>query len=156
MQVAGCRWTDFDISKVLKMPPSNPSESDLDDEPRTRSSPLTTNPIVLGLDLAFADQALENQFRKLHNKSQVFNDVRVIQCSCLFCHISQSLCSFWAPPLAYIFFLFYLKTANLPVSWYAAQSRYIFILLLLLLLPNYTCSSYWQWEFVQWRGLQLH
>ncbi|KAH7622763.1 hypothetical protein Ndes2526B_g03601 [Nannochloris sp. 'desiccata'] len=57
------------------MPAPEPPDSFLSDEPRTLSSQLTSNPIVLGLDLAFTDQALEKEFIESHNRSQVFYDL---------------------------------------------------------------------------------
>jgi hypothetical protein len=51
------------------------SASDLGAEQRTLS---TSNPVIVGLDLAFTDEALETEFVKEHNMSQVFYDVRVV------------------------------------------------------------------------------
>ncbi|KAH7617581.1 hypothetical protein NADE_003989 [Nannochloris sp. 'desiccata'] len=64
------------------MPAPEPPDSFLSDEPRTLSSQLTSNPIVLGLDLAFTDQALEKEFIESHNRSQVFYDAcyRLLAC----------------------------------------------------------------------------
>ncbi|KAH7617583.1 hypothetical protein NADE_005341 [Nannochloris sp. 'desiccata'] len=55
------------------MSTSQPKESELADKARTLNC-SSSNPIVLGLDLAFTDQALENEFIKQHNRSQVFYD----------------------------------------------------------------------------------
>ncbi|KAL4513392.1 hypothetical protein Ndes2526B_g07445 [Nannochloris sp. 'desiccata'] len=56
------------------MSTSQPKESELADKARTLNC-SSSNPIVLGLDLAFTDQALENEFIKQHNRSQVFYDL---------------------------------------------------------------------------------
>lgn len=59
------------------MPLLEPVESDLAEEPGALPpSSSSPNIVAVGLDLAFSDQALEEEFIKFHNESQVFNDVR--------------------------------------------------------------------------------
>ncbi len=59
-------------------PALEPSESDIIEEPRNLNA--ASSPIVVGIDLAFTDQALEDEFIKEHNRAQVFYDVRLFQC----------------------------------------------------------------------------
>ena len=55
-----------------------PEGSDLAQESRALPSDESSrSTIIVGLDLAFADQELENEFIKSHNRSQVFNDVSI-------------------------------------------------------------------------------